>query len=670
MWKRNLAPGSETKPAEPQTSPIDSDELQTMSEEEVDALLRKVDAESRTRKLSPFWSKAVTVIAILFTSFQLYTAIFGALSPQVQRSIHLSFAMLLGFILYPMRRGKMDSKINPIDLLLIASSIFTSVYWLLYFKDIVYRVGDITAMDFAVGIIAIITVLEATRRVVGYPVLILASISLIYCYLGAFFPSFFQHRGFSLNRIVRHMYLSTEGILGVPIGVVSTFVFLFLLFGAFLKRTGVGQFFNDFANALTGKAVGGPAKVAVISSALQGTISGSSIANVAASGSFTIPLMKKCGYEPEFAAAVEASASTGGQIMPPVMGAAAFLMAEFTGVPYWSVALAAAIPAVLYFTGIFISVDLEARKLGLRGVQGEEVQSLLTVLKTRGILFAPIIVIVVTMSSGMTAMRAGLLGILSAILCGSLYKEHRLKLRDYAEVFVEAAKTAIGVAIVSGSAGIVVGMVTLTGLGLKLGTGLVELAGGNLIMTLVLAMVSSLVLGMGVPTTANYVITSTIVSPALIELGVPVIAAHLFVFYFGIIADLTPPVCSAVFTGSAIAGSDTLKSGVCATRIAVGAFIIPYMFVLSPQLVLVDASVLQLLRIIPTALIGMYMLSSATNGWMRCRALWFERILLAFGGVMLIDSGALTDLIGIGCFVLIFLWQGYRIKKASARHAA
>ncbi len=635
-----------------------------MSEEEVDKILRKVDAESRTRHLSNIWEKLVVVIAVAFTLFQLYTAIFGALSPQVQRSIHLSFAMLLGFILYPMRRGKMDSKINALDIVLMASAVITSLYWVFNFKEIVYRVGEITTMDFIIGIIGILTVLEATRRCVGYPVLILAVVSLLYCYFGSYFPGFFQHRGFSLDRIVRHMYLSTEGILGVPIGVVSTFVFLFLLFGAFLKRTGVGQFFNDFANALTGKAVGGPAKVAVISSALQGTISGSSIANVAASGSFTIPLMKKCGYKPEFAAAVEAAASTGGQIMPPVMGAAAFLMAEFTGIPYWSVALAAAIPAALYFTGIFISVHLEAKKLGLHGIVGEEIKSVWYVIKHRGVLFVPIIVIIVTLSSGMTAMRAGLLGILSAILCGSIYKENRLKLKDYIEIFVEAGKTAIGVAVVSGAAGIVVGMVTLTGLGLKLGTGLVELAGGSLILTMVFAMISSLVLGMGVPTTANYVITSTIVAPALTTLGVPLIAAHLFVFYFGIIADITPPVCSAVFTGAAIAGSNTLKSGVTATRIAVGAFIIPYMFVLSPQLVLVDATFLGLCRIIPTALLGMFMLSSSTNGWMRCKTLWFERILLAVGGILLIDSGILTDAIGLAAFLVVLLLQTVRIKKA------
>lgn len=658
------------KEADENVKSAGTDELEIMSEEEIDSLMRKVDSESRTRHLTPFWNKAVIVIAVAFTIFQLATAIFGALSPQVQRSVHLSFAMLLGFILYPMKRGKFDSKLNVLDFLLLAGSIFTSVYWLLYWKDIVYRVGNITTMDFIVGVIGILTVLEATRRVVGYPVLILAIISLLYCYFGSYFPGFFEHRGFSINRIVRHMYLSTEGILGTPIGVVSTFVFLFLLFGAFLKRTGVGQFFNDFANALTGKAIGGPAKVAVISSALQGTISGSSIANVAASGSFTIPLMKKCGYKPEFAAAVEASASTGGQIMPPVMGAAAFLMAEFTGLPYWTVAVSAAIPAVLYFTGIFISVDLEARKLNLRGVASADVDTVWHVIKKRGVLFVPIIVIVATMASGMTAMRAGLCGIVSSIICGSLFKESRMKFRDYIDTFVEAAKTAIGVAVVSGAAGIVVGMVTLTGLGLKLGNGLVTLANGNLIITLILAMISSLVLGMGVPTTANYVITSTIVAPALTQLGVPLIAAHLFVFYFGIIADITPPVCSAVFTGAAIANCDVLKAGVTATRIAIGAFIIPYMFVLSPQLVLVDATLLGMLRIIPTALLGMFMLSSSTNGYMRCPSKWYERILSGIGGILLIDSGLVTDIIGIALFAVVFLLQTLRKKNMAAQKPA
>ena len=647
MWKRNLVPGSETKPAEPQTSPSDSDELQTMSEEEVDALLRKVDAESRTRKLSPFWSKAVTVIAILFTSFQLYTAIFGALSPQVQRSIHLSFAMLLGFILYPMRRGKMDSKINPIDLLLIASSIFTSVYWLLYFKDIVYRVGDITAMDFAVGIIAIITVLEATRRVVGYPVLILASISLIYCYLGAFFPSFFQHRGFSLNRIVRHMYLSTEGILGVPIGVVSTFVFLFLLFGAFLKRTGVGQFFNDFANALTGKAVGGPAKVAVISSALQGTISGSSIANVAASGSFTIPLMKKCGYEPEFAAAVEASASTGGQIMPPVMGAAAFLMAEFLGVSYAEVATRAILPAVLYFLGIFIAVHLEAKRSGLKGIPRSELPKFGALIKDIYLL-APIVVLVVMVSTNTKTIQfSAAISIVVAIVASLFKSETRITPRKFMDALAAGARGSITVAVACAVAGIISGCINVTGLGMTLIGTVVRLSGGIPMIGLILTMLCCIVLGMGVPTTANYVIMATTCAPILERLGIDPIAAHFFVFYFGIVADITPPVALAAYAGSAIAKSNPMKTGVQATKLAIGAFIVPYVFALNPSMLFINASVGDIVLICATAVLGMFGIAAAMNGYLFKKIQWYMRIGFMVGGLMLLIPGIVTDIIGL-----------------------
>ena len=633
------------------------------NEIDIDKIIRETDRESNTRNLTNQWQKLTLVIAVLFTLFQLYTAIFGSFAPQIQRSIHLSFALILAYILYPFKRKKNNSKISIFDIIFILASVLTSLYWLLNYGEIVYRVGELTRLDFLIGIVTIFIVLEATRRVIGYPVLVLASFSLIYSYFGNYFPGFLNHRGFSIERIVRHMSLSTEGILGVPIGVVSTFVFVFLLFGAFLKKTGVGRFFNDFANALTGRFAGGPAKVAVISSAMQGTISGSSIANVAASGSFTIPLMKDCGYTPEFAAAVEASASTGGQIMPPIMGAAAFLLAEFTGVPYWEVAKAAAIPATLYFTGVFMAVHLEAKRLKLKGLPRDQIERLSTVIKKRGILFAPIIVIVATMSRGMTPMRAGLFGILSAIIVGALFKEYRMNIRDVIEAFEDAAKTAIGVAVVSASAGMVVGMVTLTGLGLKLGGGLVDAAGGSLIITLILSMISSIILGMGVPTTANYVITSTIVAPALLELGIPLLASHLFVFYFGIIADITPPVCSAVFTGAAIAGADPLKSGVTATRIAIGAFIIPYMFVLNPQLILIDTNWVQMIRILPGAILGMLAVSAATMGWLFDNLKTVERIILLLSGLLMIDAGLYTDALGTILLILISLYVRRRSNK-------
>ena len=437
-------------------------------------------------------------------------------------------------------------------------------------------------------------------------------------------------------------------------------MFLFLLFGAFLKRTGVGQFFNDFANALCGKYAGGPAKVAVVSSALEGTISGSSIANTVGSGSFTIPMMIKLGYKREFAAAVEASASTGGQIMPPVMGAAAFLMAEFTGIPYIKVCIAAALPAILYFTGIFISVHIEAIRLGLKGLPKSEVPKLWTVLRKRAVLFIPVIVIVVTMDMGFTPMRAGLWGIVSAVLAGALFRESRMGLKEFIEAFEDGARTAVAVAVVSATAGIVVGTISLTGLGLKLAAGLVEMAQGNQFITMFLTMISSIILGMGVPTTANYIITSTICAPALLQLGVTLIAAHLFVFYYGIIADITPPVCSAVFAGAGIAKSNPMKTGIIATQLAIGAFIVPYIFVYSPELLLTTMNLLGLIWILPTAILGMFAVSSGVQGWMVSELNILERVLLFAAGIMLIYVGVITDIIGFSIIAGVYVFKKWR----------
>lgn len=629
---------------------------------EISEVEQKYDYNAIRRRVTPIWDKIITLIAVTFSSFQLYTAIFGSFPPQLQRSIHLSFALIMVYLLYPFSRRKTDVPLHWYDIVLSALSSFIAIYWVIFYVPIIFRAGDLTVYDYIMGIIAVVLVLEATRRVCGYPVFVIGLIFLFYCFMGPYFPAFLQHRGFSLERVVGHMYLSTEGILGVPIGVVSTFVYLFILFGAFLTKTGVGQFFNDFANALTGSSSGGPAKVAVIASAMQGTISGSSIANTVASGSFTIPMMKKMGYAPEFSAAVEAAASTGGQLMPPIMGAAAFLMSEFTGIPYFRIALAAAIPAILYFMGVFVAVHIEARRLGLKGLPKELVPSVWEVLRKRGILFTPIIVIVVTLASGFTPMRAGLYGILSAVIVGSFYKEHRMGLKDFIKAMELGAKTALSVAVVSATAGIVVGTISLTGLGLKLATGLVDIAGGNLLITMALTMISSLVLGMGVPTTANYVITSTICAPALMHLGVPIIAAHLFVFYFGIIADITPPVCSAAFAGAGIAKADPLKTGLIATKLAIGAFIVPYIFVISPALVLVDVHIASLIRIIPGALLGMAALSSAAQGWMLDNLHISERILLVVAGLALIETKLYTDMVGISIFLVVFLYKVY-IKR-------
>jgi len=639
-----------------QSRPLESKEVIKTADMEL-------DEDSKVRLLNPFWCHMLTIVAISFSGFQLYTAIFGSLAPQLQRSVHLAFCLALAYILYPSSKENRTRKMCWWDVLLVFASCCVALYWIVGYEDIILRAGELTKLDFIMGVIAVLLVMEATRRVCGYPVFIIGTLALTYCLLGKYVPGFFMHRGFSVLRVVGHMYLSTEGMLGVPIGVVSTFVFLFLLFGAFLNKTGVGQFFYDFACALTGRAVGGPAKVSVVSSALQGTISGSSIANVCSTGSFTIPTMKRSGYRPEFAGAVEAAASTGGQLMPPIMGAAAFLMAEFTGIPYAKIAIGAAIPALLYFSGIFLAVHIEAKREGLQGLPAEQVPNLWKVITSRGILFSPIVVIVIVLAKGMTPMRAGLWGIVTAIVAGAIYPESRMKLNDFVDVFTDAAKTAISVGVVSATAGIVVGTISLTGLGLKLATGLVELAHGNLIITMFLTMVSSIILGMGVPTTANYVITSTICGPALTQLGVTVLAAHLFVFYFGIIADVTPPVCSASFAAAAIAKGDPMRTGIEASKLAIGAFLVPYIFVLSPQLLLIDLHWPQLLIIIPMSLLGMYSLASGVQGWLNCDLKVLERIALIVAGVLMIDPNIRTDLLGISLLALVYCASRRRYKK-------
>jgi TRAP transporter 4TM/12TM fusion protein len=462
------------------------------------------------------------------------------------------------------------------------------------------------------------------------------------------------------------MYYTTEGILGIPLGVSSTFIFLFLLFGAFLERTGIAKLFIDIANAIAGWASGGPAKVAVITSALEGTISGSSVANTVGSGSFTIPMMKKLGYKPEFAAAVEASASTGGQIMPPIMGAAAFLMAEFIGLPYIEIAKAAVIPALLYFTGVLISVHLEAKRLGLKGANRSELPTIWSVMKERGHLFVPLIAIIYVLTEGFTPVLAALVGLALSILAGMIKKDTRMGFGDIVNALEAGARSALGVAVACATAGIIVGVVTLTGVGLKMANGLVDLAGGNLLLTLMFTMVASLILGMGAPTTANYVITSTIAAPALVLLGVPILAAHMFVFYFGIVADITPPVALAAYAGAGIAKADPFKTGVIATKLAIGAFIIPYIFVFSPQIILIGSTPVGLVQNIITALCGMTAIGAAMIGYFLTNMSMPERIAFFIGGLMLIDPGTITDIAGLVILSLGGIMQLRRIKAAQS----
>lgn len=631
---------------------------------DVDELMAKFDKESAYRRLTGVQSKVVSVIAIIFACFQLYTAMFGILPAQIQRSIHLAFIFALVYLLYPVSAKSDRKKFGKIDVLLSLIGFSVAMYISLNFKALLLRAGDQNALDIAIGLVAILFVLEGARRVVGLPIAVIASVFLVYAFVGPYMPGFLNHRGYSLARIVSHMYYTTEGIIGIPLGVAATFIFLFIMLGSFLEKTGIGEFFIDLANSVAGFAAGGPAKVAVITSALEGTVSGSSVANTVGSGSFTIPLMKSLGYKPEFAAAVEAAASTGGQIMPPIMGAAAFLMAEFIGIPYSQIAKSAIIPALLYFTGIFISVHLEAKKLGMRGMSREELPRISRVMLDRGYLFIPLVGIVYFLTEGATPVKAALYGLGLSLATSYIRKSTRLSIKNILEALEQGAKNALGVSMACACAGIIVGTITLTGLGLKLGNGLVSLSGGNLMLTLFFTMITSLILGMGAPTTANYVITSTIAAPALVLLRVPVLAAHMFTFYFGIIADITPPVALAAFAGSAIAKSNPIKTGVQASKLAIAAFIIPYMFVLNPAILLIDTTPMAIVQMVITAIIGMIGISSAMEAYFLTHANLIERAAFLAGGLMLIDPGIKTDIIGLVILGLVGLYQSNKARKA------
>ena len=623
--------------------------------------LAQYDKESDFRVFEGPIRWLVGLLAVSFSLFQLYTAIFGSLDAHLQRAVHLSFAMALVFLLFPSRKGWSREHLHWIDVILAVIASMMPLYIVVFYPELVLRAGLMTTNDMIIGTIGVLMVIEAARRVVGWPIVTIAGLFLVYAFVGPEIPGTFAHRGVSPEMLVQHLYFTTEGIFGIPLGVSATFIFLFILFGAYLEKSGLGAFFIDLANAVAGWARGGPAKVAVLSSALMGTVSGSSVANVAGTGSFTIPMMKKLGYRPEFAGAVEAAASTGGQLMPPIMGAAAFLMAEMVGVPYIDIAKAATIPAVLYFTGIMIGVHLEAKKNGLKGIPRDQLPKIGRVILEKGHLALPLLAIIYLLISGYTPMRAALWAIALTIIASMVRSSTRMSFKDIIKGLAEGARSALGVIIACATAGIIIGVVTKTGLGLKLGSVLIDLAGGHLLPTLFFTMITSIILGMGVPTTANYIITATIAAPAIIQLGVPVLAAHLFTFYFGIIADITPPVALAAFAGSGIARSNPFMTGIAASKLAIAAFIIPYIFVLSPAILLIDVTLPKILMLLITSLIGMTAVSASVSGFFYTKTGAIDRIGFFIGGLLLIDPNVTTDIIGV--FVLGSAMIIHWIKK-------
>jgi len=604
----------------------------------------------------------MTVLAIAMSLYHLYTAAFGLPEALLHRAIHLIFTLVLIFLLSMTRRSA-DEKWKMIwDAILLLLVVVSIGHLFINYEYVITRyayIHPLTFSDFWLGIIFTLILLEASRRSIGWALPITAVVFLLYGVFGHLLPDVIRHTGFTVETIVDQLYLTTEGIFGIPCGVSATYVILFVIFGAFLEQSGTGQFFMDFATSLVGGARGGPGKISCVSSSLFGTISGSAVANVMVDGWLTIPLMKRTGFKHEFAAAVEAVASTGGQIMPPVMGAAAFVISEFTGISYIDICKHALIPALLYYLALFVAIHFEATKTGLFGIPREERPNLKDVMLSKGQLLVPLGVIVYFMLTGYTPMFACIYAIISVLLVAAIRADTRMGLKKILRSLEQGARNMLPVAAACACAGIVVGIINLTGLGLKF-TGLIlYLAGNSLAPALIFTMFAGIILGMGLPTTAAYIVQAALLIPALIKLGVPVIGAHLFVFYFAIISAITPPVAMAVYAAAGIGGSNIWRTGLSALKIGATGFIVPYMFVYGPSLLLIGSPLKVVLTVV-TASIGVIALSAGLMGWFFREAKILERGALFAASILLIKPGITTDLVGLLILASIYLIQKYQ----------
>ncbi|MCJ7495173.1 MAG: TRAP transporter permease [Deltaproteobacteria bacterium] len=612
-------------------------------------------------------AKIATWIAIVMSSYHLYTGAFGAPEALLHRSIHLMFTMVLIFLLYPFRKEKGAYISRLGDFVFLGISLGGILYIFFNYEYFITRypyVHPLSPADMAVGILFVLALLEAARRSIGSAMPITAICFLIYAYIGPSLPGLMRHAGFNTEAIIDQLYMTTEGIFGIPLGVSATYVILFVIFGVFLEKSGTGQFFMELAAATTGKAAGGPGKIAVVASGLFGTISGSAVANVMVTGQFTIPMMKRTGFQPYFAGAVEATASTGGQIMPPVMGAAAFVMAEFMGIPYLTVCKHAIIPAILYYLSVFMAVHFEAIRTDLRGML-EAPPRLAAVVLSRGHLLLPVAVMLYFLFEGYTPMYACIFSIIAALILANVKKETRMGLEKILDALENGAKGALQVACACACAGIIIGIVNLTGLGLKFTGFVLYLAGESLTPALLFTMIAGIILGMGLPTTAAYIVMAALLVPGLIKLGIVPIAAHMFVFYYAIISAITPPVALAVYAGAGLAGSNMWKTGLAAVRIGAPGFIIPFMFVYEPSLLFVG-SLWEILSTFITATIGVVMLAAGLIGWFIRETNVVERLLLVVGAILLIKPGIYTDIMGVVLLLVVIILQKARQKKDRA----
>jgi len=626
------------------SSPLDAPD-----QKEMYAKAREL-ALGKKRVLSGIWAIFAQVLAAGTGLYHLYCAYFGPPFALLFRNIHWMLLASLLFLLYPMSPRHKGKQPGIVDVLLVLTSVFLGLYVWLNWTEIAARAGAPTLTDVVFGAIFVAVVLEAGRRTVGWPIVIVGLFFLSYAYFGRAMPGLLRHRGYSFSRIFPYMYLTDAAVFGIPLGVSAKFILLFIIFGSFLERSGAGDFFRDLSFALTGRFVGGPAKAAVVFSGLMGSITGSSTANVVTTGTFTIPLMKKMGYHPAFAAGVEAAASTGGQILPPVMGAAAFVMAEWLSVPYAKVMTAAVVPAVLYFTATYFMVHFRSKREGLVGLPREDLPHLGATLKKGFYYFLPLIVLIFMLSSGHSPSRSVLYAILLTVPLSWIHKESRMYPRDIISALADGTMRALEVASACAVAGIIIGVVTMTGLGLKFSTLIVDLSRGHLILALPLTMISALILGMGVPTTAKYIIMATLVAPALVDLGAPLMAAHLFILYFGTDADITPPVGLASYAAAGLAGANPMRTGWEAFKLGLSAYLVPFMFIYGPALIL-NAPLARILVAIPTAIIGIVALSAAIQGYYLYPIPWVQRVLLFVAAIALIDPNPTID--GAGLFIII-----------------
>ncbi len=644
-----------------------ADDGSTGTMADVEAVMKKYDRESNVRIWEGTPRYVVMGLLAVFSLFCIAMTLWSKALQEVALTSFLGLIVIIGFVTYPASKNHVRPNHIPwYDMILMVLGAGSFFYYALNAMKIINMSVRIGTVEVIVGVIGVLIVLELCRRCVGVPILCVVGVLMIYAFINIMSSGGGRTFVQALSRTVYNLFYTTTGVIGTPINVCYKFIVLFIIFGAFLERTGIGDYFVQLANAVVGRFSGGPAKVAVVASALEGMCSGSSVANTVGSGSVTIPMMKKTGYKPEFAAAVEAAASTGGQIMPPIMGAAAFLMAEYIGIPYAEVAVKAILPAILYFTGIFIAVHLEAKKLGLKGIPKEELPHIGGLLKQAYLLIPLILLVWLVSSNTRTIQTAAALSIVAAIVVGALNPQNRITPMKVLEALESGARGAITVACACAVAGMIAGCITVTGLASTMINGIVALAGNATILGLVLTMLCCIVLGMGVPTTANYCIMASTCAPILVQLGFPDVAAHFFVFYFGIVADITPPVALAAYAGAAIAKSNPMKTGVTATKLAIAAFIVPYIFAYNPVMLFENVDGWwHVAQISVTAVMGLFGIAAALNGYLYRHIHWTLRLVLVAGGLCMMVPGTLTDVVGLALVLAVIFYQRVSARKDS-----